>query len=482
MNNECTIENYEQLREEIKDANANLTGVILREKEKLADEKLRLLKDSFRKSVGDRFIYDIPVLSDRELAESPLYRFCHRLPKGAELHVHDMTLLPVSELVPLLADCPEFCISTDRSSCDLVLAPPSEPVPEGYMRFSEAIRTGYYTCGDLLHGWTTLGAADSGCKAWPFLERLFDRQAVLSGNPAFAAKYYDRAFRYYCRNNIMHIEIHIMLTDSIDDSADYARAVRQAYYDVKKDYPYFTVRLIGAGVKADSENIEFTKMCFLNASYVQETVRDESDPNHVRDFLIGFDLVNEEDTSLPLRAFVPMLLKVKKRYPSMKLYIHGGESLDASNDNLIDAYLLGVSRVGHGLNLYRFPDLHARYVRSEICLELCPVSNQRLGYTVDVRSHPATEYLRSGIAVSLCSDDPAYMENESLTDDFFAAVVCWDLELADLKQLGINSILYSGLEQEDKIAALKTYNRLWNDFIDEFTKSSPDGPASADQE
>ena len=413
----------------------------------------------------------MPVLSDRELTESPLYRFCHRLPKGAELHVHDMTLLPVLELVPLLADCPEFCISADRRSCRLVRVSPAEPVPVGYIRFSDALRNGDYTYDDLLRGWTTLGAADAGCGAWPFLEELFDRQGVLSGDPAFAAKYYDRAFRFYCRNNIMHIEIHIMLTDSIDESAAYARAVRQAYYNVKKDYPYFTVRLIGAGVKADSENIETTKVCFLNASYVQETVRDESDPEHIRDFLIGFDLVNEEDTSLPLRAFVPMLLKMKKQYPAMKLYIHGGESLDAANDNLIDAYLLGVSRVGHGLNLFRFPDLHSRFIKSEICLEVCPISNQRLGYMADIRSHPATEYLRTGMAISLCSDDPSYMENESLTDDFFAAVVCWDLGLSELKQLGINSIMYSALEQEDKTAALRAYNRLWNGFIDEFINS-----------
>lgn len=151
----------------------------------------------------------------------------------------------------------------------------------------------------------------------------------------------------------------------------------------------------------------------------------------------------------------------------MKLYVHGGESINASNENLIDAYLLGASRVGHGLNLYRYPDLHARFVKDEICLEVCPISNQRLGYTRDVRSHPATEYLRTGMAISLCSDDPSYMENETLTDDFFAAVVCWDLNLEDLKQLGINSIMYSGLEDKAKFASLRAYNRMWNEFIEE---------------
>ena len=150
----------------------------------------------------------------------------------------------------------------------------------------------------------------------------------------------------------------------------------------------------------------------------------------------------------------------------MKLYIHGGESLSAENENLIDAYLLGVSRVGHGLNLYRYPDLHRRYAKSETALEVCVISNGALGYTRDIRNHPATEYLRTGVAVTLCSDDPAYMENETLTDDFFAATVCWNLSLADIKQLGINSIMYSGLDDEVKYDSLHRFNDIWNQFID----------------
>ena len=199
-------------------------------------------------------------------------------------------------------------------------------------------------------------------------------------------------------------------------------------------------------------------------------VKDESDSDNITNFVIGFDLVNEEDTSLPLRRFAPMLLKAKRRYPDMKLYIHGGESINAGNENLIDAYLLGVSRVGHGLNLYRYPDLHSRYVKSEICLEVCPISNQTLGYTKDIRNHPATEYLKSGMAISLCSDDPAYMENQTLTDDFFAGVVGWDLSIADLKQLGINSILYSGLDDAAKYKSVRAYKDLWNGFVDDMLK------------
>lgn len=472
MQSEITLENYEEKRRELIEANSNLHGLVLREPEKRLDAYLSQLKEKYRQNCKGKIPYSIPVLTDSSLIESPLYKFCSRLPKGADLHVHDMSLLPLKELISLLLSCPEFCINADRKSYDLIVVDPEKPVPNGYMRFSEAMETDYYTYEDLLFNWTVTGVERSGLNCWDYFEILFERQAVLSSNPSFAAKYYDYTFRYYCRKGIQHVEIHLMLTDSLDESSDYLKVIRQCYYNVKKEYPYFTVRIIGAGVKADSDNIDLSKKCFLNTSYVQEIIKDESDPEHPVDFVIGFDLVNQEDTSLPLHAFVPMLLKVKKQYPNMKFYIHGGESLEAENINLIDAYLLGSSRVGHGLNLYRYPDLHNRFIQAEICLEVCPISNQRLGYTPDIRVHPATEYLRSGLALALCSDDPAYMENETLTDDFFAAVVGWNLDLSDLKQLGINSILYSGLDDSEKYAALGNYNKLWNRFVEETLKEN----------
>lgn len=464
---EITLENYEEKRRELLEANSNLTGLVMREKEVRLDELLTRLKEEYRETCGGQIPYHIPVLTDPTLTQSGLYRFCSRMPKGADLHVHDMSLLPARELIELLLTRPEFCINADRVRYDLLTVPPQEEPPAGYLRLADALRDGYYTREELCRNWTVAGAQGYPGGIWAYFEELFNRQGCLSDNPSFAAAYYDHTFRYYCRKNIMHVEIHLMLTESISQSEEYLKVIRKAYYDVCKDYPFFTVRVIGAGVKADNENIQMTKRCFLNTAYVQETVKDQSDPERETNFVIGFDLVNEEDTSLPLHAFAPMLLKVKRQFPEMNLYIHGGESLDAHNENLFDAYLLGASRVGHGLNLYRYPDLHARYVQSEICLEVCPISNQTLGYTRDIRNHPATEYLRSGVPLALCSDDPSYMENETLTDDFFAAVVGWNLGVAELKQLGINSIMYSGLDPAAKTRSLRAYNQLWNDFVDE---------------
>lgn len=463
--NDINSENYNEKRNELVEANSNFLGVFMKEQEKELDRYLSVLKDECIKNCAGKDFYKIPTLTDHRITESRLYKFCEKLPKGADLHVHDMALLPFPELVKFLKTCPEFCINTDRVSYDLIEISPDEEVPEGYMRFPDALESGFYSYDDLMFNWTMVGAQKSEESVWEYFEHLFAKHSILSDSKGLTEKYYDYTFRYYCAQNIMHVEIHIMLTEDIDECCEYIKKMRSAYYAVKKDYPYFSVRIIGAGVKDDNDRIETTRKCFLNASYAQEVIKDESNPERSSNFVIGFDIVKEEDSGLPLSKFAPMLLKVKEFYPDMKLYVHGGESLDANNENLIDAYLLGASRVGHGLNLYRFPDLHARYAAAEICLEVCPISNRTLGYTKDIRSHPATEYLRSGVALALCSDDAAYMENQTLTDDFFAAIVGWNLGIAELKQLGINSIMYSGLDDPEKFRLLKNYHENWNEFV-----------------
>ena len=466
MKEPVTLENYNSKREKIIARNANLLGVVLNEKEQRLDERLSRLKREYRDGCGGKVPYHVPVLTDRALTESRLYRFCSMLPKGADLHVHDLSLLPWKEQIELLMEREEFFINTDQLHYDLIRVDAGGKVPAGYVRFRDAMEQGIVTEEELQTEWTILGAAKKGIGVWDWFEELFVRHAVLSDNPGFAEAYYQKTFRYYIAHGIYHVEIHLLMLGRPEDSVEYIKTVRRVYYEVKKECPFFFVKIIGAGLKADNEHQDASRECFMNTVYAQQQVKDESDPEHSTDFVIGYDLINEEDGNLPLRDFAPMLLQAREKYPDMHLYVHGGESLNAENENLVDAYLLGVSRVGHGLNLYRYPGLLERYARAEICLEVCVISNQTLGYTRDIRSHPAVEYLRRGVAVALCSDDPVYQEHETLTDDFFAAALCWNLTLADLKQLGINSIMYSGLDHREKTALLRAYREQWNAFVE----------------
>ncbi len=460
-----TKENYLEKRREIVDANSNLLGVYLRDQEIALNNKLTALKQEFRDDCNGEIPYDMPVLTDSRIHNSRLYKFCSMLPKGADLHSHDLAQLPISELCKVLMGRDDIYVNTLNDAHELIDINSVELIPEGYMLFKDAIATKKITEEELIYSWTLLGAKKEGKGVWEFFEELFVRHAAISDNPSFSLDFYHHTFRYYCEHKIFHLEIHLLLSNKMKVCADTVKTIRQAYYDIKKEYPQLTVKIIGAGLKDDDNELNISTTCFLNTVYVQETIKDESDPDHISNFVIGFDLINEEDNSLPLSTFANMLIDAKTHYPEMKFYIHGGESLDANNDNLIDAYLLGVARVGHGMNLYRYPDLLTRYANSEICLEVCVISNQTLGYTTDVRVHPATEYLRRGVAIALCSDDATYQEHETLTDDFFAGIVSWDLDIADIKQLALNSLMYSGLDEYEKSKALKAFNTEWNEFV-----------------
>lgn len=460
-----TAENYLEKRAEIVACNENPVGVILRENEHRLDSKLIKLKEEYYNSCKGDVPFDMPVLTDKRIHESGLYAFCSRLPKGSDLHVHDMAELPVDELIEVLCGRTDIYVNKNGA----LLYGPDGKAPDGYVLFKDALDTKTVTVQKLRKLWTVEGAKDDE-DIWDYFENLFKLHSALSKNTDFIKEYYRHAFRYYCRHNVIHIEIHKLLNKDKELCVEQLLAIREAYYEIKKEYPDLCVSIIGAGLKNRNFSIENARECFLNTVYVKEKIKDCSDPEHTAEFVIGFDLVNEEDASRPLKEFAPMLMEVKEKYPTLELFVHGGESLNAESDNLIDAYMIGAKRVGHGMNLYRYPDLLKRYAESEICLEVCPISNQTLGYTQDVRLHPAMEFIKRGVAVTLCSDDPAYQEHETLTDDFFAAIASWNLSVADIKQLAINSIMYSGVDAYQRKKLLQAFNAQWKEFVDEMIK------------
>lgn len=135
------------------------------------------------------------------------------------------------------------------------------------------------------------------------------------------------------------------------------------------------------------------------------------------------------------------------------------------NSNIISAYIFGARRVGHGFNIFKYPKMLEKYKEANIVLEVCPISNLVLGYIGDLRSHPAVEYLKRGVSLVLCSDDSQYFENKTLVDDYYAAIMCWNLGLEQLKIISKNAVLYSGLTGSVLDKALDNWNQEWDEWI-----------------
>jgi adenosine deaminase CECR1 len=186
------------------------------------------------------------------------------------------------------------------------------------------------------------------------------------------------------------------------------------------------------------------------------------------DLMIGFDLMEEEDKYQTNLYFINEILearhKAEQRKITLPLYLHSGESNWTENENVLDAILLDARRIGHGIALFKHPLLLQIVKERGIAIEVCPISNQVLGYIADLRNHPAVLYINSGLPVVICPDDPGIWKC-TFSYDFYAAFMAWGLDLKCLKQLAMNSLLYSAMAPEEKERALRYWREKWEKFI-----------------
>jgi adenosine deaminase CECR1 len=199
-------------------------------------------------------------------------------------------------------------------------------------------------------------------------------------------------------------------------------------------------------------------------------------------FILGYDLVNEEDLGYSLLyhldTFLPLENSLQSGNSQLPLYFHAGETswMDdlvstsdpsdpvATIENLLDVVLLNTKRIGHGIALVKYPYLQSVVKDRGIAIEVCPVSNQILGYVPDLRNHPAVNFLRSGNVIVLGADDPGTFGYDNFTVDWYQAYMAWGLDLADLKTLAYNSLMYSGLTSDEKTDAVNKWKLQWGNF------------------
>jgi len=112
-------------------------------------------------------------------------------------------------------------------------------------------------------------------------------------------------------------------------------------------------------------------------------------------------MVNEEDYTAQIQEFMPQILaaQMDETSPTYKMptFCHAGETHDKNVHNLHDAVMLNTKRIGHGFQLFLFPNLVDECIKREICVEVCPLSNMVLGYTYDLRNHPIRDLTYKGL-------------------------------------------------------------------------------------
>ncbi len=201
-------------------------------------------------------------------------------------------------------------------------------------------------------------------------------------------------------------------------------------------------------------------------------------PSHI----LGYDMVGEEDAGYSHLYYADDFFQLYDKATGsslVPLYFHAAETnwyddLISSKDdmdpvstaeNMFDAYLLQTRRVGHGYALVKHPHILSLLRQRGVAIEVCPVSNQILGFTPDLRNHPALHYFRSGHPIILGADDPGTFGYDNFTIDWHQVYMGWGLTLADLKTLAYNSLIYSGMTATEQDTAIEKWKAQWTIFV-----------------
>jgi aminodeoxyfutalosine deaminase len=112
---------------------------------------------------------------------------------------------------------------------------------------------------------------------------------------------------------------------------------------------------------------------------------------------------------------------------------------------------LGAKRIGHSVRAVEDPALVAYLARERIPLDVCPLSNVRLGVAPSMERHPLPDLLEAGVVMTVNSDDPSLF-NTSLADDYATLVEPFGLSVTQIDEIVLNGFRSSFLPPERKQA------------------------------
>ena len=389
---------------------------------------------------GDRF------LTNRTLIEQmDLFRVARRLPKGAHLHIHfNACLLPsvllniakgmdrmfITSNIPLVAA--DDYISFRRCEIQFKILSEENEKPgnlfsaayekDQTMPFQEFIRRFPQELGpvdDYLIGKVVFqegeanGSLQTAHGAW---EKFNGKTRMMKG-----LFNYETAYRRYTQ---------ALLQDFIDDNIQYAE-IRPNFMDTNQLWSDDGKRRINNEgiIKIIMEEYrEFqdqTNSYFGGLKIIYCTPRSFSNKQvqfaldqcfefktRWPEWIAGFDLVGEEAKGWPLKKFTPELLAFKKRCDEggidIPFLFHCGETQEwgtETDGNLFDAVLMGAKRIGHGFALAAHPYIMQYMKKQNICLEVCPISNEILGLTSRIKGHSMYSLLANDVHCTVNSDN-----------------------------------------------------------------------------
>ncbi len=190
--------------------------------------------------------------------------------------------------------------------------------------------------------------------------------------------------------------------------------------------------------------------------------------------IAGINLVGNEYSDDPKigqeiaepNAIEDFIQSLRRVYPAVRLSMHAGENTKW-DWHIRDSILMGAERIGHGVNLALSPQPDPPEValmrRQGILIEACLTSNHLL-LKIPFDRHPFLKYLRSGIPVSLNTDNTGVFGID-MTEEYARAVESHpDLTWRELKQMARFSLEHAFVEDDIQAQLLDRWEEQMQAF------------------
>lgn len=147
----------------------------------------------------------------------------------------------------------------------------------------------------------------------------------------------------------------------------------------------------------------------------------------------------------------------------LKCTVHAGEGAGSLAQNLSNirtaVRVLGAQRVGHAIDLSKDSALVSMILERGVAIETNPISNLVLGKIHNLRELGIERLLRSGVKVTVNSDDPALWPNGSIDVVLLRVCDSYGFGLSELDLLISNSFACSFTSEREKEELLEDYSR-----------------------
>ena len=159
----------------------------------------------------------------------------------------------------------------------------------------------------------------------------------------------------------------------------------------------------------------------------------------------ALDLAGAED-KYPLNDYVELFNIIKEK--NIPFTVHAGENGSFEEINL--AIELGTKRIGHGIHAYENCDTINLLKEKNILLEICPTSNVQTNSVDKYKNHPIYNFYKDNLNICINTDNKT-VSNISLTEEYIKLHNTFNFSINDFKNMNINAIKSSFLNEEEKI-------------------------------